>query len=254
MHAHQSDKPGHGRPLRAERRAAERAAARARSSPSTTGASRLPFSLGLLIVVAALAVFGYAVLRGQQNSNAAATGPSTPHAKSLVKAAAFNPSFNLLKVGSTAPNFQVHDTTGDVYTLREARGHPVLLEFFAVWCPVCHRETPVIHRLAATYTAKGVRVLAILANPYGQNYEISQGKDRTPASSPDLNWYRHTYNVNYPLLVDSRFTAVNRYGASSYPTLYVIDPRGKITYANQGAIPYAIMARQIERASSGRVH
>jgi peroxiredoxin len=87
--------------------------------------------------------------------------------------------------------------------------------------------------------------MAVLANPYGSNYEVSQGKDLTIATPRDLSWYRDTYGANYPLYVDSTFRAVNRYGAGSYPTIYVIDAKGKVAYAHQGQIPPSVLSRAI---------
>lgn len=228
-----------GRSSRTERRREERAHAQTRKHRSQTQSTRFALFAGLATIVVAGLVFGAALLR--QSAGSTSGGAQA----AMVDRTALNPAVSLLKTGSVAPNFTVKDAAGRPVSLRSLRGHPVLLEFFAVWCPVCHREAPAIRTLTAQYGSRGLRTMAVLANPYGSNYEVSQGKDLTIASPRDLRWYRHTYRANYPLYVDSRFRAVNHYGAGSYPTIYVIDARGKVAYAHQGQIPRSVLSRTI---------
>jgi thiol-disulfide isomerase/thioredoxin len=136
------------------------------------------------------------------------------------------------------------------HSLAAQRGHPVLLEFFATWCPHCHREAPVVAKVTKAYGPKGVRVWAILANPYGPNYEASAGKDVHVADTADLVDYAQTYGANYPLLIDPEFATVNRYGAQGYPTIYLIDRTGKVASVSKGEIPYALLAKQIDRLTA----
>jgi cytochrome c biogenesis protein CcmG/thiol:disulfide interchange protein DsbE len=200
----------------------------------------------LAAMLAALIVGGIAILRSSSDS----IGAGGPAAVAMVDRTALNPAVTLLKVGKPAPDFAVRSESGGRVSLSSQRGHPVLLEFFAVWCPVCHRETPVMHSLTAAYHAKGLRTLAVLANPYGPEYEISRGKDLTIATASDLRWYARTYRANYPLLVDRTFASVNRYGAGSYPTIYLIDASGKVAYAAHGAVPRTALAARIQKLVS----
>ena len=94
--------------------------------------------------------------------------------------------------GKQAPDFTLRDASGKSYHLAAQRGHPVLLEFFAVWCPHCQRESSVINQLEAAYNAKGLRTLAVLANPYGKNYDNSGGTDLTLATKSDISWFTTT--------------------------------------------------------------
>jgi peroxiredoxin len=151
----------------------------------------------------------------------------------------------MLKVGTTAPDFTLHDAQGNGHSLADQRGHPVVLEFFAVWCPHCQREAPIINALANQYSAKGVRVWSILANPYGPNYDRSFGQDTTPASASDLEWFAKNFHEHVPQLIDPSFHVVNTYGVSSYPGIYVIDGRGKIVHASAGEQPESALSDAI---------
>jgi peroxiredoxin len=205
----------------------------------------VPFiAAGALVVALAFAVAGFSLVIAQRHTSAV----STP--KGVVEASAYDPNFSLLRVGSVAPNFQLRDSMGEVYSLKAERGHPVLLEYFAVWCPVCHRETPIMARVTKAYAPKNVTVWAILANPYGPDYEISGGRDLHVATHEDLAWYASTYKANYPLLIDPHFSTVNRYGAASYPTIYVVNVAGRITFAHSGALPYKNPAQQLDKVAA----
>jgi peroxiredoxin len=194
-----------------------------------------------LVVAVAVSVFGYLVLRGNGSKAAA---PPNPALAPLVDSSAWNPNLPL-KIGTVAPPFTLQDDTGFSYSLTAQRGHPVVLEFFALWCPHCHAQAPIIHRIVQTYGPRGVTVWAILANQYGQYYESSGGKNVDLASRADVAWYASTYKVNYPLLIDPKFTVVNRYGQAGYPTIFVIDPAGKIDYAHSGQVPFSALSKQI---------
>jgi peroxiredoxin len=226
---------------RRQRRAADRSQVHHRRRHHE--ARRYVSILPVIVVVVAIAVFA-AVLLGQQNSTPAA------HAQPLTQPARLDPAASLLKVGTTAPNFTLRDGSGKQYSLAAQRGHPVVVEGFAVWCPQCHREAPILARMDRTFAARGVRTWAILSNPYGSNYEFSGGKDLRLADRSDLKSYRSDFNARYPLLIDPTFSTVNRYGVAGYPTLYVIDGKGKVVLATAGHLPYPTLAAAVEKALS----
>lgn len=239
--------PAHANPAgpvtRAQRRAQERAQHH-RKSRQRTMLPGWTFLLGIGIIVAAVAAFAVISL----NPSSTSRGASASAARSLSDPAALDPAANVLKVGTTAPNFSLRDAVGVKYSLSAYSGHPVLLEFFAVWCPVCQRETSVIHQLAQRFAPKGVQTLAVLANPYGKNFETSGRKDLSLATVNDLAWYAKQFKANYPLLIDPKFATVNKYGIGAYPGLYVIGKDGKILLSGTGYHDYNAIASTLRRA------
>jgi thiol-disulfide isomerase/thioredoxin len=190
-----------------------------------------------ILIVAA--IFGYSALRST-NASSSPAGLTDP--KALAPASA------LLAPGQVAPDFTLHDLMGGSYTLSAQRGHPVLLEFFAVWCPVCQGEAPIMARLTHEYATKGVTVWSILANPYGKDYEHSGYSDLRLADKGDLAWYGRSFNVQHPQLIDPSFSTVNTYGISGYPGIYVVNRNGTIGYVRSGHVPYATLARALNKA------
>lgn len=239
--SHKSRSRGAARRTRTERRTAERTA---RKQQVRRRQPRIPVSAlvgGAVTLAALVAILAYALIRSSPaQSNQALTSPND-----------LNPSSSTLNVGATAPNFTLHDVSGNPFTLSAQRDHPVLLEFFAVWCPHCQAEAPTIARLTRAFSPHGVRVWSVLASPYGRNYDNSGGTDLRPANKGDLQWFAQTFNVRHPQLVDPHFRVVNRYGLPGYPTIFVIDGKGRIAYAESGEVSYSALAGALQKALHG---
>jgi thiol-disulfide isomerase/thioredoxin len=164
--------------------------------------------------------------------------PSPPAPAALTNPAGLHPAPNLLPAGTVAPSFDLATADGQPYRLTAQRGHVVVLEFFAIWCPHCQHEAPVLDRIATTYRPQGVRMVSVLANPYGKDFETSGGSDRRLANRSDLNWFVQTFHVGWPALIDPTFATVNTYGAGAYPTIYVLDGSGTVRFATSGESSY----------------
>jgi cytochrome c biogenesis protein CcmG/thiol:disulfide interchange protein DsbE len=177
-----------------------------------------------------------------QSSGSSTAGLTNPNA--------LNPAPNLLPVNkSKAPDFDLATVDGQHYRLSALRGHPVLLEFFAVWCPHCQHEAPILNHIDQAFASQGLRSLSILANPYGRNYDLSGGTDRRLANRGDIAWFQQTFKVAHPMVIDPSFATVNRYGVSGYPTIYVLDRKGVIRSATSGEVPYQQLAAAVAAAS-----
>jgi peroxiredoxin len=185
-------------------------------------------------VLVAIIVVGALVLKPGGGSGSGLTDPN-----------ALNPSPNLLAVGTAAPDFTLSSVDGQKLSLSSLRGHPVLLEFFAVWCPHCQNESTVLNQIDQNFGATGEKTVAVLANPYGRDYDTSNGTDKRLADKGDISWFETTFGVKHPTLIDPNFAVVNQYGASSYPTIYVIDSKGVVRFAQDGEVAYQDLANAL---------
>jgi len=67
--------------------------------------------------------------------------------------------------GFLAPDFRLETFGGDRYTLSDLRGKPVLINFWASWCPPCRSEMPAIQNVFDEFQDQGFVVLAVIMVP-----------------------------------------------------------------------------------------
>lgn len=119
-----------------------------------------------------------------------------------------------IAAGKTAPGFSLKGMEGKPAALRDALEHgPVVAAFFKISCPVCQFTFPFLERL---YQRCGKGVIF---------WGISQDDaDATRAFARD-------YGVSFPMLLDEKksgYPASNAYGLTNVPSIFLIDPDGKI--------------------------
>ena len=121
-------------------------------------------------------------------------------------------------IGTTAPDFTVNDGQKTV-TLSQFRGKPVLLNFWATWCPPCVEEVP---ELVALQRQVGDRV-TILA--------VSMDQDEAAYKSFTAKNMPGMLTVRDP---DHKSSSI--YGTFAYPESFLIDRNGKIQRKFIGAV------------------
>ena len=161
-------------------------------------------------------------------------------------------NLNLISlVGHPAPVLQTAQYLGPrPPTLASLKGSPVLLFFWAHWCGDCKWEVPTIARLKQEFASSGLVVIGP-TQLYGY---AAQGADATPAQEKTYieavrqRYYSSLLNMPVPLSKQN----FNVYGASTTPTLVVLDRSGKVAMYHPGAMPYEELRTAVERAESSR--
>ncbi len=114
-----------------------------------------------------------------------------------------------------APEFQGRLLDGQPVSMRALRGRPVLVHFWASWCPVCALQQAGIDRIAGDHA-----VLAVALDDAATTQEIRE-------------WMRNR-GVSYPVLHDAQGRIADRFGVRGVPTSVVIDARGEIRFVEVG--------------------
>jgi len=159
-------------------------------------------------------------------------------------------NLNLLAlVGRPAPPLQATQYLGPKPpTLASLKGSPVLLFFWAHWCGDCKAEVPIIARLRQEFAPAGLVVIGP-TQLYGY---AARGEDATPAQeqayieSVRQRYYASLIDMPVPLSQQNFRT----YGASTTPTLVVLDRAGKVAMYHPRAMPYEELRAAVERATS----
>lgn len=121
--------------------------------------------------------------------------------------------------GFLAPDFSLQTIDGDTIRIEDFRGRPVILNFWATWCPPCRAEMPVFQSIFDAYHNR----IAILA--------INAADQDTIKSVQTL---QAQLGLTFPILLDSSGSVQNKYDISSLPTTFFIDSDGIITHIEIG--------------------
>ena len=148
--------------------------------------------------------------------------------------------------GQPAPPLQIASYLGPKpVALSQLNGSPVLLFFWAHWCGDCKAEGPVIAQLSSEFGSRGLMLLAP-TQLYGYG---ARGEDATPKD--ELPYIEHVWQNFYPALqgvpVPVSKENFNLYGASTTPTLVLLDRAGRVALYHPGVMPYEDLRTAIEK-------
>jgi thiol-disulfide isomerase/thioredoxin len=135
--------------------------------------------------------------------------------------------------GMTGPDFTMLDLDGRPVRLRELRGTPVLLNFWASWCPPCVAELPLLDRAARELEGEAHVVLLNVGEPHGTVAPFLA--DLGVAAATVL---RDARDAERPLpdgVVPSRAVA-QVYQTFGLPTSLLLDRRGVIVARVSGPV------------------
>lgn len=135
-------------------------------------------------------------------------------------------------------------------SLSALRGRPVLLFFWAHWCADCKHEEPVISRLESEYGPKGL----VLLGPTQRYGYAAQGEPASPqAEMQYIDSVRRQYYADLSAMpVPVSKLNFDRYGASTTPTLVLINRRGNVTMYHPGVLSYDELRAEIEKVIAPR--
>jgi thiol-disulfide isomerase/thioredoxin len=129
--------------------------------------------------------------------------------------------------------------------LAALKGSPVLLFFWAHWCADCKAEVPIITQLRSEFAAKGLTVLGP-TRLYGYTAQVQNAAPSAELAYIDA--VRHRFYaglLDMPVPISTYNFDV--YGASTTPTLVLLDRAGKVAMYHPGALAYGELRAEIEK-------
>lgn len=131
-----------------------------------------------------------------------------------------------------APDFALSDINGTLLALRDLRGRPVMVNFFATWCTPCRMEVPVIQAAYEAYTDQALFIVGV---------DVGE-KPETAAH------FVRQLGLTYPIVLDrDGEVTVNQYKVRGIPASFFIDREGIIRSVHRGPITKALIENYLAK-------
>ena len=117
-------------------------------------------------------------------------------------------------VQGQAPDFQRVTILGEEVRFSDYRGKPLLVQFWATWCPICEREQSSIQSIAADYPVLTVAM------------QSGDAKDILP--------YLEKRQLTFPVIADADGSLSKQFGVAAVPASFVLDADGTVRFVEVG--------------------
>ena len=131
-----------------------------------------------------------------------------------------------------ALDFTVQDWEGNMVKLSDFFGKPIVLNFWASWCPPCKAELPDFDDACKKYDGEVVFLMVNMTDNQMETVEVA--KD-----------FIKTYGYDFPVYFDVDYEAAMVYGVRSIPQTYFINAEGEAVATATGMISAAQLEQGI---------
>ena len=132
----------------------------------------------------------------------------------------------------TAPDFTMLDMEGNEVKLSDFFGTPIVLNFWASWCPPCKAELPDFEEACKRYEGKVTFLMVNLTDGQRETVEVAKS-------------YIASQGYTFPVYFDTKYEAAYTYGVSSIPQTYFINADGSLEARATGMISAAQLEKGI---------
>jgi cytochrome oxidase Cu insertion factor (SCO1/SenC/PrrC family) len=129
--------------------------------------------------------------------------------------------------GGKAANFTLTSTDGAKVSLSDFAGKPVVINFWATYCPPCKAEMPLL--VQSVNTSSGVRLLL-----------VDEGDSRDSARA-----FLDGLGIHQPALLDSDTSVLRSYGLFALPTTIFVRADGTIDRRQVGQLEPSVLAAEL---------
>lgn len=130
---------------------------------------------------------------------------------------------SLITTKLSAKNFTVTDKDGNTVELDDKKGKPIVVNFWASWCPPCRSEMPNFQSVYATH-GKDVEFMMVNLTD-GHNETVEKAKK-----------YIADNGFTFPVYFDTLNNASRTYMIGSIPLTLFIDEYGQLVKSHVGAL------------------
>ena len=149
------------------------------------------------------------------------------------------PALALLPNGQLASEFKLTDLSNNVHSLSSYRGKVVVIDFFMVSCSACKEDAK-------------MNLVPLYAKSYSGNAKVQFLSVETSNANADAirSMYLKDTGVPWPVLTGGGGLFA-KYSLPSLPTIYVIDPTGKVALTMSYPTNVQTLKSTIDRLEHG---
>ena len=121
-----------------------------------------------------------------------------------------------------APQWQLYNEAGQLVESTDFAGNPLIIHFWATWCPYCKKLQPGLDRLYKKYQADGLQLIAI---------SFREDEGATPQTTLDDR------GMSFSTVVNGDTVAKDLFAVKGTPTTVFIDHLGRIAATTRVSDP-----------------
>jgi thiol-disulfide isomerase/thioredoxin len=109
-------------------------------------------------------------------------------------------------------------------------GKPVLLEFWATWCPPCRKSIPHLNAVYEKYRAKGLEIVGV-----------------TDENDATVRKFQEKIPMKYNVAIQAPSSLFQQFGVEGIPTAFLADRNGKIVWTGHPMeLSDAVLAKVVD--------
>lgn len=153
---------------------------------------------------------------------------TTPPEEGTTSSATAAPDSN----GTPAPDITVLNSDGEEVKLSDFFGKPIVLNFWASWCPPCKAELPDFDKACKAYEGKVTFLMINLTDGQRETVEVAKS-------------FIEDKGYTFPVYFDTKYEASYKYGLSSIPQTFFLNENGEVVAQATGMITAAQLEQGI---------
>lgn len=111
----------------------------------------------------------------------------------------------------------------DPLTLDKLRGRVVLVEFWTFGCYNCRNTLPSVKGWDAKYRDQGLTIVGVHTPEIENEYQLDNVRREVPA-----------LGIRYAVVTDNDYKTWKAYGVEAWPTIFLLDKRGRVRWLHVG--------------------
>lgn len=126
---------------------------------------------------------------------------------------------NKLAVGAMAPDFSGKTPSGEPFSLKDAKGKVIVIDFWASWCSPCRVENPKLVAVYNKYRNKGLQIVGVSLDRKAEDWKKAIAYD-------GLTWL-HVSNLKF-----WQDPIAKTYNVRAIPAMFLLNEKGVIIAKN----------------------